>query len=69
MIILELFISLFVDIMRSDFIGIIVSIGILVIYNTSFNREPFKNINRFLIVLGGDIIYDLLWILINMKVY
>ena len=68
MIILELFLSMFIDITRSDFIGIMVSMIILITYNTTFQREPFKNINRFLILLGGDLIYDLIWILMNLKV-
>ena len=69
MIILELLLSLFISIDRPDFIGIVISMGILIIYNTTFNQEPIKNINRFLIVLGGNIVLDLFWIFMNLKVF
>lgn len=68
MIIIQLILELFITINRSDFIGIIISMGILIVYNTTFQREPIKNINRFLILLSGDIVYDLIWVLMNLKV-
>ena len=69
MIILELFLALFISITRSDFISIAISMGILIIYNTTFNREPIKNINRFLYALGGNIVLDLIWVFMNLKVF
>jgi hypothetical protein len=69
MIILQLLLSLFISITRPDFIGVVISMGILIIYKTTFNREPVKNINRFLLALGGNIVLDLFWILMNLKVF
>lgn len=68
MIILELLLTLFINISHPDFVGIILLMGILIVHNTTFQKEPFKNINRFLMGLAGNILNDLIWILINLKV-
>jgi len=67
-IIIVLALSLFVSVNRSDFIGVIIPIIIYVIYSTTFKREVLKNINRFIIGIGANLAYDLLWLLINLKV-
>lgn len=67
-IILVLALSLFVSVNRSDFIGIIIPMIIYVIYSTTFKREVLKNINRFIIGISANLAYDLLWLLINLKV-
>jgi hypothetical protein len=68
MIIFQLLLSLFVTLYRSDFIGIFISMGILIIYYTSFEKEPIKNINRFLYAIAGNIFINFIWILLNLNV-
>jgi len=62
------FISILVSVNRSDFIGIIIPLIIYIIYSTTFKKEVLKNINRFLISIGANIIYDLIWLLMNFEV-
>ncbi len=68
LILLTLIFSLFMSVIRSDFVGIIIPIIIFLIYQTTFKQEVLKNINRFIMAISGNIAYDLLWILINLKV-
>lgn len=67
-ILIAIFLSLFISVSRSDFIGIIIPMLIYIVFLTTFKNDVLRNLNRFILALGINLAYDLFWILINLKV-
>ena len=39
-----------------------------VIYVTTFKKEMLRSLNRFMLAIVGNCAYDLIWLLLNLKV-
>lgn len=65
----QFLIAVFNTTARSDFISILVPLGILIILNTGFTSNRKRFLRQFIIVCVFNILYDLFWLLFTETVY